>query len=49
VAFVAYRADTGEYVTSSGPYIGRTIRDDFWLFGLGPRTVGNIPTTEAPR
>jgi hypothetical protein len=49
VAFVAYRADSGEYVTSSGPYIGRTIRDDFWLFGLGPRTVGNIPTTEAPR
>jgi hypothetical protein len=49
VAFVAYRADSGEYVTSSGPYIGRTIRDDFWLFGLGPRTVGNIPTTEAPK
>src|SRR5215212_11567148 len=30
VSFVAYRADTGEYLTSSGPYIGRTIRDDFW-------------------
>lgn len=49
VAFVAYRTDSGEYVTSSGPYIGRTIRDDFWIFGLGPRTVGNIPTTEAPK
>jgi hypothetical protein len=49
VSFVAYRADTGEYLTSSGPYIGRTIRDDFWLFGAGPRTVGNIPTTETPR
>lgn len=49
ISFVAYRADTGEYLTSSGPYIGRTIRDDFWLFGAGPRTVGNIPTTEAPR
>lgn len=49
IAFVAYRADTGEYVTSSGPYIGRTLRDDFWLFGAGPRTVGNIPTTETPR
>ncbi len=49
VSFVAYRADTGEYLTSSGPYIGRTIRDDFWLFGAGPRTVGNIPTTESPR
>lgn len=49
ISFVAYRADTGEYVTSSGPYIGRTLRDDFWLFGAGPRTVGNIPTTENPR
>jgi hypothetical protein len=48
ISFVAYRADTGEYVTSSGPYIGRTLRDDFWLFGAGPRTVGNIPTTETP-
>ena len=49
ISFVAYRADTGEYLTSSGPYIGRTLRDDFWLFGAGPRTVGNIPTTESPR
>jgi hypothetical protein len=49
IAFVAYRADTGEYLTSSGPYIGRTIRDDFWLFGAGPRTVGNIPPTENPK
>lgn len=49
ISFVAYRADTGEYVTSSGPYIGRTMRDDFWLFGTGPRTVGNIPPTENPR
>ncbi len=49
ISFVAYRADTGEYLSSSGPYIGRTIRDDFWLFGAGPRTVGNIPTTETPR
>jgi hypothetical protein len=49
ISFVAYRADTGEYLTSSGPYIGRTIRDDFWLFGAGPRTVGNIPPTESTR
>ena len=49
ISFVAYRADTGEYLTSSGPYIGRTLRDDFWLFGAGPRTVGNIPPTESPR
>ena len=49
ISYVAYRADTGEYLTSSGPYIGRTIRDDFWLFGAGPKTVGNIPPTETPR
>ena len=49
VSFVAYRADSGEYITSSGPYIGRTIRDDFWILGAGPRTVGNVPTTESPK
>lgn len=46
VAFVAYWAETGEVVASSGPYIGRTLRDDWWFFGVGPRTVGNIPTIE---
>ncbi|TVQ52089.1 MAG: hypothetical protein EA377_11065 [Phycisphaerales bacterium] len=46
VAFVAYWADSGEIVDSSGPYIGRTMRDDWWIFGFGPRTVGNIPPTD---
>jgi hypothetical protein len=46
VAFVAYWAETGEVVASSGPYIGRTLRDDMWFFGVGPRTVGDIPTIE---
>jgi hypothetical protein len=46
IAFVAYWADTGEVVTSSGPFIGRTIRNDWWIFGAGPRTDGNVPTTE---
>jgi hypothetical protein len=49
VALVAYWADTGEWIVSSGPYIGRTAREDFWFFGLGPRTEGNIATTEKPR
>jgi hypothetical protein len=49
IAFVAYRADTGELVSASGPYIGRTIREDTWILGTGPRTVGNIPTTESQR
>jgi hypothetical protein len=46
VAFVAYWADTGEIFASSGPFVGRTMREDWWFFGTGPRTVGNIPPTE---
>lgn len=49
VAFVAYWADTGEIVAASGPFIGKTIREDYWFFGFGPRTVGNIAPTEKPR
>lgn len=45
-AFVAYWADTGELVASSGPFIGRTIRSDWWFFGFGPRTIGDIPPAE---
>ena len=43
VAFVAFWNDTGELIAASGPFIGRTFRDDFWFFGIGPRTVGDIP------
>jgi hypothetical protein len=46
VAFVAYWRDTGEVVASSGPMVGRTIRDDWWFLGFGPSTYGNIPPTE---
>lgn len=42
VAYVAYWANTGEIVASSGPSIGRAYRDDWWLFGFGPRTLGDI-------
>lgn len=49
VAIVAYWADTGEWIVSSGPFIGRTAREDFWFLGLGPRTDGNISTTDKPR
>src|SRR5438874_9031445 len=45
-AFVAYWADTGELVASSGPFVGRTLREDWWIFGFGPRTVGNVPPAE---
>lgn len=46
VAFVAYRAKTGEMIAQSGPFIGRTLREDYWIFGFGPRTLGNIPPAE---
>jgi hypothetical protein len=49
VAFVAYVAKTGELIAASGPFVGRTKREDFWIFGTGPRTVGDIPPVERER
>jgi hypothetical protein len=46
VAYVAYWADTGEVVDSSGPSVGRAYRDDWWLLGFGPRTIGTIPPVD---
>ena len=46
VAFVAYWTDTGELLASSGPFVGRTFREDWWIFGTGPRTVGDIPPAQ---
>ncbi len=46
VAIVAYWRDTGEIVASSGPFLGRAEREDWWFFGIGPRTTGNIPPVE---
>ncbi len=43
IAFVAYWKDTGEIVASSGPFLGKTRRDDWWILGFGPRTISNIP------
>lgn len=43
VSYVAYWATTGEIVASSGPFIGRSVRDDWWFFGWGPRSRGDIP------
>jgi hypothetical protein len=42
VAYIAYWRDSGEVVTSSGPFVGRSTREDFWILGFGPRTVGDI-------
>jgi len=46
VAIVAYWADTGELVATSGPFMGHTFRDDWWFFGYGPKTSGDIPTAQ---
>lgn len=46
VAFVAYWRDTGELVGSSGPFTGQTFRDDVWILGAGPNTVGDIPSAQ---
>ncbi len=46
VAFVSYWANSGEIISSSGPAVGRTYRNDWWFFGYGPNTVGNIPPAE---
>jgi hypothetical protein len=48
VAFVAYWRDTGELVTSSGPFVGRTNRQDYFIFGVGLQPVGNIPPAQPP-
>lgn len=42
VAYVAYWANTGEVVAASGPSVGRAYRDDWWILGFGPRTLGDI-------
>lgn len=46
IAYVAYWRTSGEIVTNSGPYVGRTEREDFWILGFGPRTVGDVAPTK---
>lgn len=46
VSYVAYWTASGEIVATSGPYIGRSFRDDWWFFGVGPRSAGDIPPVE---
>ncbi|HDS84221.1 MAG TPA: hypothetical protein ENN97_03380 [Phycisphaerales bacterium] len=46
ISYVAYWADTGEIVTESGPYVGKTLREDWWFLGFGPRTIGNVPVVD---
>ena len=46
VAIVAYYKNSGELLDSSGPAVGRTERTDYWFFGIGPQTSGDIPPVE---
>lgn len=46
VSYIAYWADTGEVVATSGPSIGMAWRDDWWILGFGPRTIGTIPPVD---
>ena len=43
IGLVAYWRDNGELLDSVPIELGRTSREDFWIFGIGPRTVGDIP------
>lgn len=46
IAYVAYWYNTGEVVASSGPSVGRAYRDDWWILGFGPRTLGTVPSVD---
>ncbi len=49
VAFVAYWNNTGELAAQSGPMHGRTSRQDYWFFGIGPSTVGDVVPAQPDR
>jgi uncharacterized protein DUF6655 len=46
VAYVAFWVDTGEVIASSGPSVGQAFREDWWLLGFGPRTIGTVPPVD---
>jgi hypothetical protein len=48
VALVAYWADNGELLAATGPFIGRSEREDWWFFGFGPRSSGDVVTVQDP-
>ncbi len=46
ISFVAYWRDDGTIVAASGPTVGRSSREDWWYFGYGPRSGGDIAPVE---
>ena len=47
VAIVAYWRNTGELLAISGPFVVRTHRYDYLLFGYQLPALGNIPPTQS--
>lgn len=45
-SYIAYWNKQGGLYVSSGPYVGKSLRRDGWLFALGPLSRGNIPPVE---
>jgi hypothetical protein len=46
ISIVAYWRNNGELAGLAGPSLGRTTRADYWFFGIGPRTSGDITSAE---
>lgn len=46
VSIVSFRNKSGELVSQSGPFVGKRLRADYWIFGTGPNTVGDIAPAE---
>lgn len=47
IAYVAYWKKTGEIVANEGPSKGKAYREDWWFLGIGPKTIGNVITTDS--
>ena len=46
ISYVAYWKNTGELLATSGPFVGRTFRTDYFIFGYALPPLGNIPPTQ---
>ena len=46
VAVVAYWRSTGDLLAISGPFVGHTFRNDYFIFGYHLQPLGNIPPTQ---
>lgn len=49
VAFVVYRHKTGELIAVGEPEVGGSTRVDWWYFGVGPKSRGDIAPVDVSR